>query len=183
MKLYPKWLLVIIMFLITAGIPGGLLSGRAEAQISPLSGYYGFYNSLAPFSAFGYGGLGGWGGLGGYSFINPYAGWGGMNPFAGAPNAWSPWSGGGYFGSSSLMSPFSYGNSFQPLMEAYNTYNYLQYAIQFYEIAREVPLLYLQDTQADHLGALMCTYAKSLGLSPQEAALYFIRENLFPQPQ
>ncbi|MEW6379358.1 MAG: hypothetical protein AB1611_07100 [bacterium] len=179
MKFFPKWLFAVIMLFIAAAVPEGLLPGWAEAQFSPLSGYYGYYNYLAPFQAYGYGGLGG------SAFINPHAGlgWGGMNPFSGSLTSWSPWYGGGYFGNGlSLMSPFSYGNGYQTLMEAFNTYNYLQYAIQFYEIAREVPLLYLQDTQADHLGALMYSYADKLGVSPQEAVLYFIRENFFPQP-
>ncbi|MCL6583364.1 MAG: hypothetical protein K6U11_06950 [bacterium] len=186
MKFFPKQLLQLISTIILmagalAGISTGLLPKQAQAQIYPLIGNWaGASNFLAPFQNYGYGWL-----LGGSPFINPYAGWGGIASLAAAPvfltalsSGWS----GGYYGSNPMV-PFSYGSGLQTLMEVLNTYAYLQYAIQFYEIARNVPLLYLRDIQADHIGAMMYSYADSLGVSPQEAVVYFIRENYFPQLQ
>ncbi|MEW5804361.1 MAG: hypothetical protein AB1847_19880 [bacterium] len=164
------------MVIVTASIMQCLISApRAGAQVPFLPGYYNSYNFVVPFVNYGYpltSGL----------YSNPYGGWGmtNLHPFTASPyTALSPT---GYYGNS-LVSPFSFQSVIQPLMEAFSIYNYLQYSINFYEIARDVPLLYLRDPEADQLGALMYSYANSLGVSPQEAVLYFIRDIYFSQPQ
>ncbi|MGA1876131.1 MAG: hypothetical protein ACMUIA_11040, partial [bacterium] len=100
----------------------------------------------------------------GYSSFHPYGLWGGFNP---------------YFTFSGGISPLLLSQGYySPVMEILATYNYLQYAVGFYEIARNVPLLYMRDIQADQIGALMYSYADSLGISPQEAIGYFIQQQL-----
>ncbi|MDQ1276392.1 MAG: hypothetical protein QG610_1970 [Euryarchaeota archaeon] len=174
MRLCFKYLL---MAMVMVCILEGLLPVHAGAQISPLPGYYNYYNyynSPVPFQYYGANYP-----LIGNPYSNPYAGWGMMNLYSNPLTALSPW-GSGYLGNS-FNSPYSLQNEIQSYMELINTYNYLQYAIKFYETARNVPLLYLQDVQADQIGALIYTYADSLGVSPDEAALNYIKQNFLTQ--
>ena len=67
--------------------------------------------------------------------------------------------------------------SHSTMLEIVSVYNYLVYALQFYENAQNTPYLYQQDLEADYIGALMYSYAHNIGVSPEEAILYFIREN------
>lgn len=67
--------------------------------------------------------------------------------------------------------------SYNSMLEIVSVYNYLNYALKFYEVARVTPSLYQQDFEADYIGALMYSYANNLGVSPEKAVLYFIREN------
>ena len=68
------------------------------------------------------------------------------------------------------------------LRQVYEIYSYLNYCLRFYEIARQTPFFYLYDQVADYIGANLYNYARKLGVSPQEAIIYFIREN-FLSPQ
>jgi hypothetical protein len=67
-----------------------------------------------------------------------------------------------------------YSNIFQALQY----YQYLSYAYQFYQIARTTPLFYLNDITADYIGSSLYSYATNLNLSPQEAIISFIQQNL-----
>lgn len=67
-----------------------------------------------------------------------------------------------------------YSNIFQALQY----YQYLSYAYQFYQIARTTPLFYLRDITADYIGSSLYSYATNYDLSPQEAIISFIQQNL-----
>lgn len=186
MKFSFKCLLVVVIACILESV---LTAPRAGAQISALPGYYNYYSSAVPFQNYGtsYPFMSTLYGNPYYSnpyysstyYGNPSAGWGMMNPYASPLTGLSGWGTGNY--GNSMMSPFSWQSEMQPLLEALAAYNYLQYSIKFYETARDVPMLYLQDIQADQLGALMYSYAKYLEVSPEEAALCFIQQNYFQE--
>ena len=61
--------------------------------------------------------------------------------------------------------------------EALQVYNYLQYALNFYNMAKVTPGLYQQDFEADYIGAVMASYAINLNLTPEEAIVYFVGQN------
>ncbi len=93
---------------------------------------------------------------------------------------------GGYY--SSPFSPMNSTLQYYCSMSPYNVnyylsqinavYNYLNYALHFYELASQTPLLYLQDLTADYIGANLYNYAGNIGVSPQESIIYFIQENV-----
>jgi len=86
--------------------------------------------------------------------------------------------GGGYYGS--LFSPV---NCYNPLLtQIMDIYNYLDYCLHFYAIARQTPFFYLYDQNADYIGANLYNYSQNLGVPPQVAIIYFIQEN-FLSPQ
>ena len=86
--------------------------------------------------------------------------------------------GGDYYGS--LFSPVNYYNPL--LTQIMEIYNYLDYCLHFYEIARQTPFFYLYDQNADYIGANLYNYSQNLGVPPQVAIIYFIQEN-FLSPQ
>jgi hypothetical protein len=67
-----------------------------------------------------------------------------------------------------------YSNIFQALQY----YQYLSYAYQFYQMARVTPMFYLNDIVADYIGSSLYSYATNYNLSPQEAIISFIQQNL-----
>lgn len=69
---------------------------------------------------------------------------------------------------------FGYSNIFMALQY----YQYLSYAYQFYQIARSTPMFYLNDMVADYIGSSLYSYATNYNLSPQEAIISFIQQNL-----
>lgn len=87
---------------------------------------------------------------------------------------------GGYPGLAGL-SPYSgigVGSGYTNIMQALQYYQYLTYAYNFYMIARSTPMFYQNDILADYIGSSLYSYAQNLNLSPQEAIITFIRQNL-----
>ena len=90
---------------------------------------------------------------------------------------------GGYPGLGGL-SPYSgtgVGSGYTNIMQAMQLlqyYQYLTYAYNFYMIARSTPMFYQTDLMADYIGSSLYSYAQNLNLSPQEAIITFIRQNL-----
>ncbi|MEW6381749.1 MAG: hypothetical protein AB1611_19400 [bacterium] len=147
---------------LTGGLIIGLFITSVAAQGLYLPGLYGNY-------------LSGWNSL-------PY--YGNFSPFSGGINSLY----GGYYGSPffstslpyySTMSPY---NMYYPLMQICALYDYLNYALHFYELASQTPFLYMYDQTADYIGANLYNYASNIGVTPQESIIYFIQEN-FLSPQ
>ena len=69
---------------------------------------------------------------------------------------------------------FGYSNIYNALQY----YQYLSYAYQFYQIARSTPMFYQNDLVADYIGSSLYSYANNYNLSPQEAIITFIQQNL-----
>jgi hypothetical protein len=174
MKLKP-----VLQFLAIKALAGVLVtislsftSAMAQGFYSPiLYGNYSLYGSSLPYP--GGNSLSYYGSLGGLT--------GGIDPLFG-----------GYYGSPlSPMSPnvpyyssMSPCNRYYPMMQIYAAYDYLNYALHFYELASQTPMLYLYDQSADYIGANLYNYAANIGVSPQESILYFIKDNfLSPQQQ
>ena len=87
---------------------------------------------------------------------------------------------GGYTGLGGL-SPYSgigVGSGYTNIMQALQYYQYLTYAYNFYMIARSTPMFYQNDLIADYIGSSLYSYAQNLNLSPQEAIITFIQQNL-----
>lgn len=100
------------------------------------------------------------------SSLLPYYGYGlfgGLNPGLG---------GTGY---PSGISPAS---GFLNIMKAMQYYQYLNYAYQFYMVARSTPMFYMYDITADYIGSSLYSFAQKNSLSPQEAIITFIQQNL-----
>ncbi|MGA1839731.1 MAG: hypothetical protein ACMUIU_03815 [bacterium] len=64
------------------------------------------------------------------------------------------------------------------IFKALQYYQYLSYAYQFYMIARSTPMFYMNDIVADYIGSSLYSYANNYNLSPQEAIISFIQQNL-----
>jgi len=92
----------------------------------------------------------------GNTLVGPYPGLAGLSPF------------------SSVRTGPSYAN----IMQAMLYYQYLSYAYQFYMIARSTPMFYQNDIVADYIGSSLYSYATNYNLSPQEAIISFIQQNL-----
>ncbi len=98
--------------------------------------------------------------------LSPFYGntfWGGFYPAVGSLGSLS----------SARIDP-GYSNIFQALQY----YQYLSYAYQFYQIARTTPMFYQNDLIADYIGSSLYSYATQYDLSPQDAIITFIRQNL-----
>ncbi|MGA1869112.1 MAG: hypothetical protein ACMUJM_11280 [bacterium] len=169
-----KIIIITILFLLSFSIKpahaqfgyyGGLFGGGLYGIYGGmLGGIYGgsLYGGLLYGGVYGrgiYGGLYG-GGLYGSLYGGSYGLYGGLY--------------GGSYGN-------VYGGMYNPydnsVNEALAVYNYLQYAIKFYDVARVTPGLYQQDFTADYIGALMASYAHNLNLTPEEAIVYFVGQN------
>ncbi|MEW5801852.1 MAG: hypothetical protein AB1847_07065 [bacterium] len=166
-----------LMQSIVARALAGLLAGgiivsvyftlaQAQGIYSPyLYGNYPFSGLFLPYYS-------SWAGFTGLNFANPFLG--------------------GYYGNGSLFSPLSaYAPSYSalnsytfynPIMQLNEMYNYLNYALHFYELASQTPFLYIYDQTADYIGANLYNYAANIGVSPQESIIYFIMDN-FLSPQ
>lgn len=162
MDLFKKYFICILL---TSVFVGGLFSFSCRAQ------YYNLY-SLSPFYS----------NFNNVSYINPYSGWGLNNPYLNilqynnpivSPLGFTgmPWEL-DFFGNN-LLNQSLQGPS---VMELITAYDYLNYAVNFYGIARQIPLLYLRDIQADQIGALLYSYADTQEVSLQDAIYYFIRQ-------
>jgi len=150
---------------------GSLYGSLAGGGINPLlGGYYGspfssgtayspYYSSLMNSNSFV---------MNPYSpLTDPYSSL--MNPYSSVMNPYSP-----------IMNP--YNSSYPMMQQVYALYDYLNYSLQFYQLASKTPFLYMQDQTADYIGANLMNYAGNIGVSPQESILYFIRDNvLSPQ--
>ena len=87
---------------------------------------------------------------------------------------------GGYPGLTNLspLSSTRVSPGYTNIMQALQYYQYLTYAYNFYLIARSTPMFYQTDIMADYIGSSLYSYAQNLNLSPQEAIITFIRQNL-----
>ena len=111
--------------------------------------------------------------------------YGSFPTFVNYTNQLYPYSGLGYYGG---ISPSTGGlgyyqgygvNTFMPdIMKIMMYYQYLSYAYQFYQIARVTPMFYQQDIVADYIGSSLYSFANQNNLSPQEAIILFIQQNL-----
>lgn len=100
----------------------------------------------------------------GYSSLNyPYAS--GYSPYMGTSGLY-PGLGG---------SMTDYAN----LMMAMQYYQYLNYAYNFYQIAKVTPMFYMRDFTADYIGSALYSYIQNSGLTQQEGILSFIQQYLF----
>ena len=91
--------------------------------------------------------------------------------------------GGGYYGS--LYGNYGgygyYGGGLSPyneLMKIIQYYQYLTYAYQFYMVARQTPMFYQRDIVADYIGSALYSFVDKSGLSPEQAIISFIQQNL-----
>jgi hypothetical protein len=145
--------------LASGGIINPLLGGYYGSPFSAGTAYSPYYSSLMNSNSF---------------VMNPYSPLTDtysslMNPYSSIMNPYS-----------SITNPY---NSYCPMMQqVYALYDYLNYSLQFYQLASKTPFLYMQDQTADYIGANLMNYAGNIGVSPQESILYFIRDNvLSPQ--
>lgn len=89
--------------------------------------------------------------------------------------------GGGYYpglGTSGYLPGVGADLGYSNIFTALQYYQYLSYAYQFYQIARSTPMFYLNDVVADYIGSSLYSYATNYNLSPQDAIISFIQQNL-----
>ncbi|MCL6582369.1 MAG: hypothetical protein K6U11_01905 [bacterium] len=155
--------------LVSSGIIIGLIGlflfgfiAQASAQgLFPLGIYAGIYRSYLPAA--------GWSALAAYGAYRPLVG--GIDPLYGS------YYGSPFFSTLPYYSSTNPYNIYHSLMEICALYDYLNYALHFYELASQTPFLYLYDQTADYIGANLYNYARNIGVSPQESIIYFIWEN------
>ena len=156
-------------------LPGGGINPAVGNSLYGGSLYGGLYGSSLLGGLYGGSLLGGslYGGLYGSSLLGGSLL--GMGLYGGLYG--SSLLGGLYGGGGSLLGMGLYGSS-NPYSQILQAYNYLSYCLQFYEIARQTPFFYMQDQTADYIGANLYNYAIHLDVTPQEAILYYIQENI-----